>query len=368
MLVLVLLIPTACGEVNDPSTAGTYDAADPTGDATMLGTVLTGGEGEPLPLGKMRAWDASLQLRVGSAEVGGDAHGPWLKVSLHAENSGAKARTLPTLGLTCDGSGGRGTILPDDEAAPSTVAAHQSVDLSVRLLLPGDQRVGDYRVLPPIPACVGSASIDLEEYLGDGAVSMGPGWALPGDVLDQLNAARSDRTSPPTPTEPAVDPSRPYAWVDEALPDGFQVVVVPGMTAEQAIGVLRPVRGATSEEYERVAVIERPEGVVIFTTWFVAERHLRALSRGGRLAASYSNTVEGDDHVLVARDGKVVRSFDPFTGDAYDRSAPLPQEKGLDLEDDTWAASFTLLERLTGVPIAEGWLQDDANPGFRLRD
>ncbi|NHA00445.1 hypothetical protein G5V59_11290 [Nocardioides sp. W3-2-3] len=348
----MLLVPTACGEVNDPSTAGAYDGAS-TGTTASPGTSLQP-IGRPIDVG-------GLRVSVRAGEVGGDEDGPWLSATMHVENQGDKPLALPDLESHCSGSTTVGYMAGD----VVVVRPGRSSDAEATLLINGPHEDED-DYYAPIARCEGTASISVTVSSGqpDYTMSESDGWILDPRTLAALNARLPFTRAHEAPQ----DPGRPYAWVDGALPEGYQVVVVPGITADQAIQALRPVRGATSEEYERVAVIERPEGVVLFTTWFVADRSVRALSRGGRLAASYSNTVEGDDHVLVVRDGRVVRSFDPFTGDVYAPGGPLPQEKGLDLENDTWAASFTLLERLTGVPIDEEWLTDDAHPGFRLRD
>ena len=71
--------------------------------------------------------------------------------------------------------------------------------------------------------------------------------------------------------------------------------------------------------------------------------------------------------ILVARKGTVVRSFDPFLGQDYLKTKHLPEEKGLDLENDTGPASWTLLERLTKVHITRDWLMDEGHPAYLVK-
>ncbi len=63
----------------------------------------------------------------------------------------------------------------------------------------------------------------------------------------------------------------------------------------------------------------------------------------------------------------MVRSFDPFLDHNYVKTKPLPEEKGLDLENDTGPASWTLLERLTKVHITQDWLMDHGHPAYVIK-
>ncbi len=84
---------------------------------------------------------------------------------------------------------------------------------------------------------------------------------------------------------------------------------------------------------------------------------LAALSRGGVAVAVFWN-VNMDMSVGVARDGAVVRSFDPLLFGVGGQGEPLPQEEGLPFGPDGAArpAALELAERLTGVRIEKAWL------------
>jgi len=79
-------------------------------------------------------------------------------------------------------------------------------------------------------------------------------------------------------------------------------------------------------------------------------------SRIGRLITVFWN-VEAVMRVIVAENGRVVRTFDPlfYDGDAE----ALPEEAGLGFGADharLHAASLLFAERLTGRPLTESWL------------
>lgn len=359
----LLLACVGCGTESgsDPGTEPDSSTRTTLGPPTSDPSVVTGAP-RLTPLGEYRDWSDALRIRVSSEGVDRDERGAWLAVSVRVENADARAQAVPEIELSCDARDAGAPIDPG-QPVPTSVGAHAAVEFGLRLPLSGDKRSG-----APVPECVGSASIDLWALDAEGGGgTFGRGWAVPADVVDALNAARANAGPPPA--GPATDPDRPYAWVDQdQYSSGYQVVVVPGVTADQAIRVLKPLRGAPDpDDYERVVVAEREDGVVLFT-WggLVLDEQVTALSRVRGFAATYGNTVEGGDRILVVRKGKVVRDFDPFLGDDDVDTPPLPQEKGLDFENDTGPASWTLLERLTGIAITEDWLLDDRHPGFVL--
>lgn len=170
----------------------------------------------------------------------------------------------------------------------------------------------------------------------------------------------SPTTQPTVPPAPSRDPQRANAWLDDetftegALSNGFQIVVAPGVSVAQARRALGPVRPPGEDDFfGLVGITEQDGAAVLFTDTFIPDEITERLSRlsPASTVASYGTSVNGDHTVLVMQRGRVVRHFDPLLAQSYDGTAPLPEEKGLDLEDDTEAASFTLLERLTGVDL-----------------
>ncbi|SDF18102.1 hypothetical protein SAMN05660662_1222 [Blastococcus aurantiacus] len=108
------------------------------------------------------------------------------------------------------------------------------------------------------------------------------------------------------------------------------------------------------EELEGWLVVAEPNG------WFLSdEQKLAALSREG-VAVSVFFNVNAKFRFIVARQGVVVRSFDPVVPTYEPAGDPLPEEGGLGfgVDEDTTANSFVLLERLTGVRLDESWLTE----------
>lgn len=350
---LVLCAATAlagCG-TNDPTAAGAYDGggASPTDHGTADSRDLRP-LGEAIELGGFR-------VRVTVREVGGDEDGPWLVARMRVTNIGKKSMALPGLRLRCANAG---TIGYETSGAMSLRPGRsRKVDVRLFVVSTGD----DYYA--PIQPCEGTASISVWATTGkpDYTESESDGWQVDADTLEQLNS-RLPFTPPGG--EPK-DPDRPYAWTDgESGPEAYQVVSVPGMTAAEALRILEPIRQVRSPDaLRRVVIDELDGGVVLFTHWFVSDDHLRRLSRGG-LAASYSISINADTHIFVARNGRVIRSFDPLIAHNYLKTKPLAEEEGLDLKYDTGPASWTLLERLTKIHIPESWIYDD-HPAYLLR-
>ncbi|KRC55112.1 hypothetical protein ASE19_06680 [Nocardioides sp. Root79] len=344
MLAVVVAGLTACddGQKADPEPSSNATAGE--SDLRPLG--------EPIDVG-------GLRVRVTVKEVGSDKDGPWVTTTMRVKNVGQKRIALPMLGLDC-----AEPMTSGYATGPSSlIAPGRSKTVEVPLYVRGMS--DDYYA--PVQPCGASGSISMLVSSGqpDYTMSESDGWRLDPDSLSDLNALL-----PFTPPggEPK-DPDRPYAWTEgEYAPEAYQVVSIPGMTYEQAIRILDPVRGSpTWDDYDRVIVAEHERGVVLFTYGYLPDRYVRALSREG-VAASFASSINADTHILVARRGRVVRSFEPMLGQDFKKSKPLPEEKGLDLEYDTWPASWTLLERITGIHITEEWLLGADHPGFRLRD
>lgn len=290
----------------------------------------------PDPLGGQQEISPGLLIDVVVESVGGDGRQAWLHVRVDYDNrTGAELR-LDRATLHCAQSDGVGQARRNDVTVGGTGG------VGVELLIPpGDDG-------QPLTECRAPAYVEI----GSGR------WTLSDDELDYLNE------------ELAREPGRPYSWVatDGTFSSGYQVVVVPDAGAAEALAALGPNRRKVSHErFWAIRVAEHADGVVLFTWGLLSEEQVVALSRIGGLAVSYGNTVNGDDHVLVARDGEVVRSFDPFLDHDYLKTKHLPEEKGLDLENDTGPASWTLLERLTKVHITRDWLMDEDHPAYLVK-
>lgn len=358
----------ACGTNNPPG-----PASDPA-SASSSGTAA----GEPRPLGE--AVDVGgFRVRVTVERVDSDKDGPSLVTTMRVKNIGRKYLALPSLRLECEDPATFGYMVN----GATGLSPRRSTKLEVPLFISSMNK--DYYA--PIPPCGTSASISVSVTSGrpDYTESEDPGWRVDPDTLAELNA-----TLPfVMPGGEPKDPDRPYAWVeDDQYTNGYTVIFVKGRGVADVLKILGGVRrdagvldgSEVADLHDEVADPNTYDGPTVLTAaehdggvvvnvpfgYYVSPRRARALSRGG-VAASYGNTVNGDDHVVVARRGRVVRNFDPFLDDSYDRNGPLREEEGLDLAYDTGPASWTLLERLTAIHVEQPWF-DGPQPTYVMED
>lgn len=384
VLVLTMLGAAGCGDADSsPGDAG------PGPDETFMTSYIEVEGPELAELGEYADLGDGLRVRLDATGVDNDTQGPWMDVTVRAENDGQTPRPEPLVTLYCeqsDDGGGQRWSEEDGPGVAGTIDPGDTYEADLDLLLPGDTQMGDV-----IPECEGSAYLEAATYGDDpnNALSSAQ-WEVPEAFIDELNEDRLDAyRSPAPPPEPAKDPDRPYAWVEEDVySSGYALILVRGLSVPEVLramggiqrdaGILDPAERSDlqyeledPETYAAPTVVTAAEhdgGVVVHVPfgYHVSPRLARALSRKG-VAATYGNTVNGDDHIVVARKGRVLRNFDPFLDTAYDKNGPLPEEKGLDLENDTGPASWTLLERLTSIHVTPGWLEGD-QPTYVLRD
>jgi hypothetical protein len=88
------------------------------------------------------------------------------------------------------------------------------------------------------------------------------------------------------------------------------------------------------------------------------------LSVGGEAASVYWN-VNAVMSASIARDGALLRTFDPLL---YDAAGALDEEGGLPFGvAHARAAALAFLARITGVVIARDWLLAPTRPTYRVR-
>jgi hypothetical protein len=182
----------------------------------------------------------------------------------------------------------------------------------------------------------------------------------------------------------------PFAWADD-LGDG-----IDGGIDGISIAVIRP---AIDDPATTFSVIERllPDRTVLEAVdaafqlddfawgseitlidhlgdWTVAiqpvgygtslPEEIARLSAGGEAASVYWN-VNAVMSASFARDGALVRTFDPLL---YDAAGALEQEQGLPFGvQHARAAALAFMARVTGVVIERGWLLAPKRPTYRVR-
>ncbi|MGY1774044.1 DUF6461 domain-containing protein [Blastococcus sp. SYSU D00813] len=115
-----------------------------------------------------------------------------------------------------------------------------------------------------------------------------------------------------------------------------------------------------------VQLAERDGWVVVVEPngYWTSQTHVvEALSRRGEAVSVYWS-VKATSEFVLARDGAMVRAFDPVLFDD-EEGDPLPEEEGLPFgsdDADPYALALELATRLTGVPVEGSWLLETPHP------
>jgi hypothetical protein len=172
-----------------------------------------------------------------------------------------------------------------------------------------------------------------------------------------------------------------YAWADHWGDLGFCLVVVDLSDPAEVLGrLVREPATARMTPSEAAAWIEdeRRGGTASYVTvvgatqldsWTVVlegdgfetttQGTLEGLTMRGHRAGVIYRSVNADMQFTWARDGNILRSFDPLLYDVWAVGEVLPEEEGLRFGGGSpTASSFALLERLTGLSLTQEFLDD----------
>ena len=175
-----------------------------------------------------------------------------------------------------------------------------------------------------------------------------------------------------------------YSWLDDTTPsDTYTIVVVRGMgragVLRQLGGVKRQLSDRTPDQAETyvfkhmradysaprvVQVQRRGHAVVAYAPSGVLDDGALARMSRRRVAAEFFTDVEWDTYVTVAKQGRVVRSFD--AGFKPPKKGALRAERGLDWgrrHQNIWATAWAFDERLTLTHISREWF-DGTHPTY----
>jgi hypothetical protein len=172
-----------------------------------------------------------------------------------------------------------------------------------------------------------------------------------------------------------------YTWIDEVTAATVTFIRGPGLReVGDALGfrwetecekTFLDAQWANAETMTPVVQAAVLEGwlVLVEPNGFLAASPQTAalLSRGGSVVSVYWN-VNRLMSFVAARDGMVVRRFDPLLFGSTAEGPPLPEEEGLvfgQVEPSALAAAVELTERLTGVPIERAWLLEGPRKTWR---
>jgi hypothetical protein len=112
------------------------------------------------------------------------------------------------------------------------------------------------------------------------------------------------------------------------------------------------------DQVEDVTVIIEPNGWLL-----TAPQVAQAVSAGAETVSVYWN-VNAVMQILVARDGHVLRRFDPLLYDQLGEGEPLPEEAALPFGDPERCrdAAIELAEQLAGIQLTRDWLLSERHP------
>lgn len=181
----------------------------------------------------------------------------------------------------------------------------------------------------------------------------------------------------------------PYAWTETAMSimsSGACVALIRGCPPARALAVLVPSPAteigsaeamrewAYRQDYRHYGTaVEAGDRdgwtLVVEINGFQATRRelLETLARDGEAVVIYRN-VNAVSSFAYAKNGTVIREFDPLIFHDGQIGAPLPQEAGIPFGNQSgdlhpMRNAFTLMERLTGIRLTE---QDLLNPSDRI--
>ena len=181
----------------------------------------------------------------------------------------------------------------------------------------------------------------------------------------------------------------PYAWTESdhgPLEFGAAVALVKGCSPARALDVLGARRAtqvapasavrdwAAQQDYQHYGTaVEAGEiggwTVVVELNGYQATLPglLEALSEGGEAVVIYQN-VNGLASFQYAKNGAIVRAFDPLLPELGQMGEPLPEEQGIAFPGEggelhPMPGAFLLAERLTGIRLTEC---DLSGPGDRI--
>jgi hypothetical protein len=176
----------------------------------------------------------------------------------------------------------------------------------------------------------------------------------------------------------------PYAWTEAGHGFVATIALVKGRSPAQALEIIGAGRGTPVasaqeirdwvDEQEYPAYGTAIEAGVIGDWTFVVEsggyqalRYAEQLSQAGEAVVIYQS-INADASFRYARNGTVIRSFDPLLPDAPQEGEALPEEEGIAFPGEgdelhPMPGSFLLAERLTGIRLTEA---DLTEPGDRI--
>lgn len=186
-LLAIVVLATSCSSTSSGSTTtpGLRSADSIRANEAVGGTPATFGTIATL---------AGVAITASDPVANSDESGPWLTVTVHAENPTDGDLPSPFFAVHCAGVPDGGGFLASSTFSSDGLPAKSFDDGHVDLLLPGDGRFGE-----PRPTCSTPAVLVAVPSNGgvtfDGQPSDSLAWPIPDAVIDELNAAPQPTTA-----------------------------------------------------------------------------------------------------------------------------------------------------------------------------
>lgn len=133
-----------------------------------------------------------LKVTISDPVVEADESGPWLTVTVRAENRSPGSVQPPQVALRCSGSSALGAWLTTSTfKQEEPVPAGSFIEGTISLLLPGDERLGEPRPACATPATVIATHLTFDTNGAGPPVEKRIAWAVPDELVGELNAAAS---------------------------------------------------------------------------------------------------------------------------------------------------------------------------------
>jgi hypothetical protein len=180
-IVVGVMAISSCSSTSESDASSAPAPVDSVRPSAANGTPATFGDSATL---------GDLKVTATNPVVETDETGPWLTLTMRAENETLGTIQSPQLELRCSGSAAGGSWMEISTFKPGEpVPANSFSEGTVSLLMPGDDRLGQ-----PRPSCATPATVVASLLVFDNAGASPPaqkrlGWAVPDELIDQLNAA-----------------------------------------------------------------------------------------------------------------------------------------------------------------------------------
>jgi hypothetical protein len=178
---VAMIAISSCSSSDETETSIASQPVDSVRSNPANGAAVT--FGEPADVGDMK-------VTASDPVVETDESGPWLTVTIRAENRSAGDVQTPQFELRCSGSSAGGSWLGIStfiQGAP--VPSGSFSEGTISLVVPGDERLGEPRPSCAAPATVVASLLTFDNTGAGAPVQKRVGWTVPEELVDELNAA-----------------------------------------------------------------------------------------------------------------------------------------------------------------------------------